>query len=84
MGNPLKNKVYVPIITFRLNLLILTIILVTLKLLNFVTWSWIWILSPLWLPNVLVGLTIALLIGVFGGIYFISGVISFLCGGKRK
>ena len=29
---------------------ILCLIFITLKLTGYITWSWIWILSPLWLP----------------------------------
>lgn len=28
----------------------LTILLVALKLTKVITWSWLWVLSPLWLP----------------------------------
>jgi len=28
---------------------ILTLIFITLKLTNVITWSWIWVLSPLWI-----------------------------------
>lgn len=29
---------------------ILLIIFITLKLCNIITWSWLWVLSPLWIP----------------------------------
>lgn len=29
---------------------ILTLIFVTLKLTGHITWSWLWVLSPLWIP----------------------------------
>jgi ABC-type antimicrobial peptide transport system permease subunit len=28
----------------------LTILFIALKLLGFIKWSWLWVLSPLWLP----------------------------------
>lgn len=28
----------------------LTILFVGLKLTNYIAWSWLWVLSPLWLP----------------------------------
>lgn len=31
----------------------LTIVFIVLKLLNIITWSWIWVLAPLWIPTVL-------------------------------
>jgi len=37
--------------------IVLTIIFVILKLLHILTWSWLWVLSPLWLVPV-VGLVI--------------------------
>ncbi len=33
---------------------ILALILITLKLTNYINWNWLWILSPLWIPVVLV------------------------------
>lgn len=43
---------------------ILTIVFIVLKLLGKITWSWIWVLSPLWIPIVLI---IAIfIIGVLG------------------
>lgn len=32
----------------------LAIVLITLKLLGLITTSWLWVLSPLWLPFVLI------------------------------
>jgi hypothetical protein len=29
---------------------LLTLIFITLKLTGFITWSWWWVLSPLWIP----------------------------------
>jgi len=45
----------------------LTLIFIVLKLLDKITWAWIWVISPLWMPAafiVVVG-TIAVLIGAF-------------------
>lgn len=33
---------------------ILLIIFITLKLCNLITWSWLWVLAPLWVPVALV------------------------------
>ena len=33
---------------------LLTIALIVLKLCSIVTWSWIWVLSPIWLPILVV------------------------------
>ena len=32
---------------------LLTILFITLKLLNIITWSWLWVLSPLWISAIL-------------------------------
>jgi Transmembrane Fragile-X-F protein. len=32
---------------------LLTIVFITLKLTNFITWSWWWVLSPLWIAFLL-------------------------------
>jgi len=41
---------------------ILTIVFITLKLLGKITWSWWWVLSPLWISALLV---IAILLVIF-------------------
>lgn len=33
---------------------LLTILFIGLKLTNFITWSWGWVLAPLWIPFILV------------------------------
>ena len=44
-------------------IVILLAVFVTLKLFGFLQWSWLWILSPLWIPFVIVSLlSVALLI----------------------
>jgi hypothetical protein len=37
---------------------LLTIVFITLKLLGKITWSWWWVLSPLWISFVVVGTVI--------------------------
>lgn len=32
---------------------ILTLIFITLKLCNVITWSWLWVLSPIWISFIL-------------------------------
>ena len=29
---------------------LLTIVFITLKLCGVITWSWVWVLSPIWIP----------------------------------
>lgn len=33
---------------------LLTIVFITLKLLDKITWSWLWVLSPLWIPTCII------------------------------
>lgn len=44
---------------------VLTLILITLKLIGYITWSWWWVLAPMWVP-----LTIALTIGLVAIVIF--------------
>lgn len=44
----------------------LLIIFIVLKLVNAIDWSWMWVLSPLWIP-----LSIEALIGLIGIFLFI-------------
>ena len=46
---------------------LLTIVFIVLKLLGVITWSWVWVLSPIWITLVLV------LIAVFIAIIFTVG-----------
>lgn len=43
---------------------LLTIVFITLKLLGVITWSWLLVLYPIWLPIAIV-LVIALIIAIF-------------------
>ena len=45
---------------------LLTILFIGLKLTNYVTWSWVWVLAPLWAPFAL-ALTLILLLSAFIG-----------------
>jgi len=42
----------------------LTLIFITLKLIDKIDWNWIWVLSPLWIPTcvVLFGILVVLII----------------------
>jgi hypothetical protein len=40
---------------------ILFLLFLTLKLTNTIQWSWLWVFAPLWIPIVLVGLSVVLL-----------------------
>lgn len=47
---------------------LLTIVFIVLKLTNVIAWSWLWILSPLWIPFVIgfVFLIVFLIVTCFG------------------
>lgn len=47
---------------------LLTIVFITLKLTGHIAWSWIWVLSPLWIPPVCVAAIFltACAIGILG------------------
>jgi len=40
---------------------LLTIVFITLKLTDYIDWSWWWVLSPLWIPFVVITIVIVLL-----------------------
>lgn len=48
--------------------LILTIIFVILKLTNVITWSWIWVLSPMWI-GALVAVALVVIFGILSAIF---------------
>lgn len=33
---------------------LLTVVFITLKLLHIISWAWLWVLAPLWLPLAIV------------------------------
>lgn len=43
---------------------LLTIVFITLKLLGYITWSWLWVLSPLWISAIIVILLVIFLMWV--------------------
>lgn len=48
----------------RFFLVCLTLIFITLKLIGYLSWSWLWVLAPLWIPFAL-GLIIVFFIFVY-------------------
>lgn len=51
---------------------VLTLIFITLKVLDLIAWSWLWVLAPLWIP---VGLA---------AIVFMVVIIAFILTGFMK
>lgn len=43
----------------------LGLIFIVLKLLDIITWSWLWVLSPFWIPFV-IGIILVILSIIFG------------------
>lgn len=41
---------------------ILTLIFITLKLTNYLSWSWWWVLSPIWIPLGIVAVIFAVIV----------------------
>lgn len=39
---------------------LLTVVFITLKLCGVISWTWIWVLSPIWIPIVVVLTVVAL------------------------
>ena len=44
----------------------LGLIFIVLKLLDVITWSWLWVLSPFWIP---LGILLVILLIIFGKSY---------------
>ena len=60
MSNETSAKTYVCGLNFCS---LLTIVFITLKLINVIDWSWWWVLGPLWIPSATV-ISIIFIIGV--------------------
>jgi membrane protein YdbS with pleckstrin-like domain len=58
---------------------VITVVFVVLKLLGIIDWSWLWVLSPLWISAVL-GL-LFLLVVVFG-LFSAQALLKWLYRGK--
>ena len=41
----------------------LGLIFIVLKLLDIITWSWLWVLSPFWIPFVIVSVILLIIFG---------------------
>jgi hypothetical protein len=46
---------------------LLTVLFIGLKLTGYITWSWLWVLSPLWIPLALIGVFLLIML-IFLGI----------------
>ena len=52
---------------------LLTVLFIGLKLTGYIAWSWVWVLSPLWIP-------LAIVIALF----VITGLIGVIVGGTTN
>lgn len=43
---------------------LLTIVFIVLKLCGVITWSWIWVLSPMWISVILVIIIVIIILGL--------------------
>lgn len=50
---------------------ILALIFIVLKLTDYITWSWLWALSPLWIP-------VAFILGLFVVTFVVVFVVDFI------
>ena len=44
---------------------LLCIVFVTLKLLGYITWSWWWVLSPIWISAILITIVLVIVLIVY-------------------
>lgn len=51
---------------------LLTIVFITLKLCGVINWSWLWVLSPIWITAGLVCFVVAIILVVLGFIAWFS------------
>ena len=56
---------------------ILGIIFIVLKLTGYIAWSWLWVLSPFWIP-------VVLLFVLFGGAFVLGTLGVMLSGSSRR
>lgn len=49
---------------------LLTIVFIVLKLCGVISWSWLWVLSPIW-----ISLGLALILFAVGGIFILTAII---------
>lgn len=63
---------------------LLTILFIGLKLGAVIQWSWLWVLSPLWIPLAL-GLSIFTLVFVGGGIFLaLAAIVAAIASALEK
>ena len=46
---------------------LLTIVFIVLKLLGVISWSWVWVLSPVWISTIIVVILLVVIVMIKGG-----------------
>ena len=46
---------------------LLTIVFIVLKLLGVISWSWVWVLSPMWISPIIVVILLVVIVMIKGG-----------------
>ena len=46
--------------------ILLAVLFIGLKLTGYISWSWLWVLSPLWIPVLMVAIVISICASIFG------------------
>ena len=62
---------------------LLTVLFIGLKLTNYIQWSWLWVLSPLWIPFAIV-ISILFVVGVVWLTVLSTATIVDYYGAKRR
>jgi hypothetical protein len=46
----------------------LLVVFITLKLCKVITWSWVWVLAPAWIPAIVVVVFVVVMVIALGGV----------------
>ena len=79
---PKDKKISIPLINHWY--VILTLIFILMRVTNIINWSPLWILSPLWLPWIIVILLISIPYILLGIIWCIEAIIKYIQNIKWK
>jgi len=53
--------------------ILISSVIIVMKLLGLIAWSWVWVLSPLWLPPLILTL-------IVGFVWLLFKIIDVICG----
>ncbi|MEK6832693.1 MAG: hypothetical protein AABY32_01485 [Nanoarchaeota archaeon] len=63
---------------------LLCLLFIALKLTNYIDWSWIWVLAPIWIPITIVLSITAMFFGVMGIVIFFVYLTEVIANNKRN